>query len=350
MNIHTIIIEFDDIVSNIDITIDNKSVTWQAHNRLITIDNIVSGFHQLKITNLVEQRINVKKVVIDQCDLEKLLYLSWGTTVHGQIFQPNTELWELGMTWTLPFGCPVSNWIDVVGKQIRNNLYGQNLYQHYHLYYPDSIDIDCTSIPTLVKDFYRYNFNFTAIDKNNIDLTKVPYIKYEKKIPENLLQNIIVDIHKNITIDEVSALSNWKVWWLLKHNVNDMTVTVSDLDSYPSIQELINYLNLDALHCFLGYLPPGTSIRPHIDDLNTHLQEHYPNYQGCTQLYIPLEWPLGSSIKFAGVGLVPINKNCPYVINTDYLTHAAVNTSDQGRWVLAIRCHQNIIKDCVFDK
>ena len=345
---HSIVIEFDDIVSDVDVLINNQSVKWQTDNQYITVSNLVSGLHQLKIINLVNQRINVKQVLIDGCNLKKLLYLSWGTTTNEQRVQPNTELWEAGMTWTLPVGCPLSNWIDVAGKQIRNNLYGQDLNNYYYFYYPDSIEITHPTVPKLVRDFYKYNYNFTAIDKNNVDLTQVPYMKYNREIPSALLENIVQDLHNNITVDEVSASSNWKVWWLLKHNVLDMAVTISELDRYPGIQQLLAYLKLDALHCFLGYLPPGAAIHPHIDDINVHLQENYPSYQGCTQLYIPLEWPAGSSIKFAGAGTVPMHRG-PHVINADYLTHSAVNPSDQGRWVLAIRCHQDIVNDCVFE-
>ena len=345
---HSIVIEFDDIVSNVNVTVNNHLVEWQYDNQYITVSNLVAGLHQLKITNLVDQRINIKQVLVDGGNLEKLLYLSWGTTNSGQRFQPDTELWEAGMTWILPVGCPLSNWIDVAGKQIKNNLYGQDLSNHYHLYYPDSHIITHPTVPKLVKDFYKYNYNFTAIDKNNVDLTQVPYMKYNQEIPSALLENIVQDLHNNITVDEVFASSNWKVWWVLKHSVQDMTVIISELDRYPGIQQLLTHLKLDALHCFLGYLPPGASIHPHIDDINIHLRENYPNYQGCTQLYIPLEWPAGSSIKFAGVGTVPIDRGS-YVINTDYLTHAAVNTGGRGRWILAIRCHQDIANDCVFE-
>ena len=348
MTVHSIVIEFDDIVSNVDVLVNNQSVEWQSNNQYITVSNLVSGLHQLKIINLVDQRINVKQVLVDGCNLEKLLYLSWATTANGQRVQPNTELWESSMTWTLPVGCPLSNWIDVVGKQIRNNLYGQDLNNYYYLYYPNSIEITHPTVSPLVKDFYKYNYNFTAIDKHNVDLTQVPYMKYNREIPSALLENIVQDLHNNITVDEVSASSNWKVWWLLKHNVQDMAVTISELDRYPSIKQLLAHLKLDALHCFLGYLPPGAAIHPHIDDVNVHLQENYPSYQGCTQLYIPLEWPEGSSIKFAGAGTVPMHQG-PHVINADYLTHSAVNTGDQGRWVLAIRCHRDIANDCVFE-
>mgnify|MGYP003349575654 CR=1 FL=1 len=103
---------------------------------------------------------------------------------------------------------------------------------------------------------------------------------------------------------------------------------------------------MDIFYCFLGVLSPNNFIYPHTDD---HEQNNYNKdflcYKGCTQLYIPLKWPKGSSLKFGNVGELPFEKG-PLVINNDYFTHAGINPSDEYRYVLAIRSHRSIIDNC----
>jgi len=71
----------------------------------------------------------------------------------------------------------------------------------------------------------------------------------------------------------------------------------------------------------------------------------YENYQGCTQLYVPLAWPAGNFIKIAGAGILPMDEET-LVINNDTFTHSVINASTQTRYALGLRVNKKIIHDC----
>jgi len=349
--------------ADLAISIDNQTVEFDIdHNTINIIGPVTFGLHQLKITNLSDARFCINQVSINNGDLRKLIYLSWSTTATGQRVQPCTELWERGQCWILPFGYPLSSWVATVNKKIKNSLYGQDLSEFYHIYYPQSQTIQHDNIPEIIKDFYQYDFDFVAVHRNNIDVTQVPFMRYARQIPTTLMADVVSEVlsrandiqfsgyrptsqqqnqqeFKNLSGDRV-----WEVLWLHRYRAEDMSLAESILDCFPAVQRLIDFVGLKVFHVFVGYLPPGQFIYPHVDD-GTLLQENYLEYSGCTQMYIPITWPAGASLKFATAGIVELN-NGPMVINTDYYTHAAVNTSTQGRLVLAIRTDQNILKDC----
>ena len=45
----------------------------------------------------------------------------------GKIFQPATQLWQAGQIWILPFGFPVSAWLELTEQKIPANLFGQDI-------------------------------------------------------------------------------------------------------------------------------------------------------------------------------------------------------------------------------
>lgn len=358
-------------VPHIQVTLNGSVVQPDAGNSNSIIINVDFGFHTLSITNLSDEHVEIEKVLIGTSDSRKMLYLSWATDSNQCTYQPCTALWQKGMTWTLPFIFPMSNWITCAEEKFKNGAYGTDLSQDYVCYYPESLKIENSTIPDIVKDFYEVNFDFTVVPVNCTDPTRIPFMKYNRQIPENLINNIRSEIHeKRYLIEEnhevpVSTESNlaefnlqssdvWKTYSVYRISVEDMSITEDKLETFPSIRQLFEYLQLDVYHCFIGLLRPGQFIYPHIDDKSKHYSHdyqkyhNYQRYQGCTQLYIPIDWPAGSSLKFANVGIVPVDRG-PVVLNTDYFTHSAVNTGDQDRFVLAIRTSQEIIKDCRLD-
>jgi hypothetical protein len=351
-------VDSDVTADDITIVVDDRSAEFTIKNQCIEVLACGVGFHVLRLTNNTHKRFNIGQVKINGCDLRKLIYLSYLENQIEQKFQPATELWESGQTWVLPFGYPVSGWIETVEQRIPNNLLGQNLLDNYCFYYPESIRLENSLLPQTVKDFYEYNFNFTMVDKSVADATKIPYMKYQKEISAELIEVANQEVQDNLEFIESVGTeygqhndnlkefqkSAWRILWLSKKKIK-----TSEFDKFPCIQKLIDSLDLDYWQAFIGVLPPGGFIYPHKDiDIQTLNNKQYENYRGCTQLYIPLSWPAGNYIKFAGAGTLSFESKKPMVVNTDHFTHSVVNVSDQTRYVLAIRSHNDIINNCSF--
>jgi len=142
-------------------------------------------------------------------------------------------------------------------------------------------------------------------------------------------------------IEEYSK-SFWRVVWL-KQNHKYGTDMAAQFDK---VLNLIDSLDLDTWHVFIGVLPPGGFIYPHKDrDTHKATSDQYKFYQGCTALYIPIVWPEKNYIKFAGVGTLPIQQDQPMVINNDFFTHCVINDSQENRVVIGVRAHQDILAD-----
>jgi hypothetical protein len=364
---HTLTVNFDiDLkFDQVEVTVDGIPVPAMFDNCSMTVEFVDSGLHYFKVTSLTDQAFCVKQVLVDSCDIRKYIYLSWLVDCQGHRHQPATAVWERRQSWILPIGCPLSYWIATTNKKIKNKLYGQDLSEHYHLYYPDSQIITHPNIPKIIKDFYQYNFDFVAVPRQGLDLTQIPFMHYKKQIPSQLMQAVVNEVHDHIDdvhttpyvassvaqnqeeFKNISQDRSWQVLWLLRHQAKDMSITTSIMQQFPAIQQLIDFLGLKVFHVFIANLPPGQFIYPHVDDESV-LETNYLDYRGCTQLYIPIDWPKGASIKFAGAGTVDLAHG-PVVINPDHFTHAAVNVSQQQRLVLAIRTDQNILNDCELD-
>lgn len=352
--------------ADINITIDSCPVDFLISDNCISIaapDNF--GFHLLKITSLSNKRFNIETVLVDGADLRKLLYLSWICNSDGTRMQPATECWEAGQVWILPYGNPLSFWISTAEKKITNDLYGKNLDDHYWIYYPDTIELSQHLFPDVLTDFFKYNFDFTAVPKSSEpDLLPIPYMEYSKDIPKILLNSVLKEFVDNRDYIEEHKSSygqhsgnkkefgdkltgtEWVLFWLHHRLASDdkKALYQTHLDLFPATKELLTFLNHKYWSVFIGIVPPGGFIYPHSDNVHT-VRADYEEFQGCTQLYIPLQWADGNYIKFAGAGS-PNLSNGPMVINNDRFTHAVVNDSTQDRYILAIRCDKSIEKNC----
>jgi hypothetical protein len=145
-------------------------------------------------------------------------------------------------------------------------------------------------------------------------------------------------------ISEYDIQNNDQCWRRVWLTLNRTPAEAAQV--FPQVNALIDSLNLDYWYSFIGLLPPGGFIYPHRDyDTFKQTAEEYFPYQGCTQLYIPIDWPHNNWIKFAGAGVLAPDSGQAVVINNDAYTHCLVNDSDQPRLVVGIRCHKNILKD-----
>ena len=326
--------------SDIDIQVDDEPVKFSIKGLVLELDATPQGFlHSLKLTSNTDKKFSINRVKIGDCDLRKLIYLSWMVDNAGKIFQPATQLWQAGQIWILPFGFPVSAWLELTEQKIPANLFGQDILSQYHVYFPSSLNLANSTFPQIIKDFFKLNYSFTIIDQSQIEC--MPYVHYNKQIPKSqfeLVRQEMFDQHNYIQsngskYDQYQAnlqeyniesdKNHWKIVWLYKkHSATE------HLHLFPQVQKLITDLKLDCWHAFVGLLPPGSFIYPH-RDLN-NLQKttsEYRDYRGCTQLYIPIECSRGNYIKFAGAGTLDLNQTGPMVINNDYFTHAVINNS-----------------------
>lgn len=341
--------------TDIRIELNSQPVEFTVSDNGIFIHaDCVFGLHKLSLTSLNPVKLEILQVFINECSLRKLLYLGWIENSDHEKFQPGTVIWEAGQTWHLPFGYPVSHWLELAEAKFPNGVLGTNLYEKYWIYYPDSMIVDSEQFPKIITDFFLHNFNYTVVPKETATAEQIPYMWYKNTIPQDLLALAGQEVVNNIdnTTSEVYTQrlanqkefgdkfnSNWSVTWLYKYGEK-----LSLADNYPHVQSIIDLLGLDCWSVFIGKLSPGDFIYPHIDDMNKSKPE-YVDYQGCTQLYVPLVWPEGSFIKFAGVGILPMEQEL-MVINNDTFTHCVVNTGNQPRYALGLRVNKKILNDC----
>lgn len=342
---------------DVEVYLDDQPVPYTATDRLLTVSGQHAGFlHVLQVVNRTQTKFGIVRVIIDDCDLRKLLYLSYVEDQQGQRRQPATELAGPGQRWVLPFACPVSGWLETVGRKLPNNVFGQDLLSRSCIYYPQSQILDQQKFPKMICDFYRHNFDFSIVDRDETDPCKIPFMRYNKPMNSLLLDQArqqIQDLMPMIFeqgVDYTQYSSNieeynksfWRVVWL-KQNHRYGTDMAAQFDK---VLNLIDSLGLDTWHVFIGVLPPGGFIYPHKDhDTHKATSEKYKFYQGCTALYIPMVWPEKNYIKFAGVGTLPIQQDQPMVINNDFFTHCVVNDSEENRVVIGVRAHQDILAD-----
>jgi hypothetical protein len=347
----------DIVATDLAISVDNCSVDFEIVENVINITTPVDfGLHQLKIINCSDKRVTINQVSIDDSSLRKLLYLSWSTTAAGQRVQPCTELWERNQCWILPFGNPLSHWISVTETKIPNDYYGKDLNESFCIWYPDRLEIP-NHYPRVIRDFFNHNFDFTVVSRSKIDRRRVPYIKFQGQLDADLLAAATTEIIDNTDIVLTQGtgygqhadnqtefnLADDKIWkrvWLKRREQPR-----SQQEQFAATWRLIDSLNLEFWSVFVGVLPPGGFIYPHTDNTTDKDLDNSP-YVGCTQLYIPIQWPKNNYIKFSNAGILDMTSG-PMIVNTDRFTHSVINDSDQYRYVLAIALNNNDIAQFV---
>lgn len=330
--------------SQLEICIDKTPVEYTIQDNVISIKkNIDFGVHQLSISMTQGNCLDIADVVIDGASLRMLIYLSY-LEQQNTLTQPATKIWNKDQIWQLPFGNPVSFWLSLVYEKISNGEFGQNLFDKYYLYYPESMELD-HAFPTVVRSFFKHNFDFVCVDRST-PVSQLPYYPIDLPLDQEKKQlalNEIIDarnwieLHKHqiaqsqYNSDEfnVDPSKEWVRLYLVRNGE-----TIVNSKKFPALYDFLDSMGAtDIKLLFIGILPPGGYIAPHKDRQTPKTQIIDSDYN----LYIPMAWQPGNYFKLNGGGIIKDGR--PFLINNMDYVHSLVNTStsDQDRIVIGIK-------------
>lgn len=340
-----IIIEFDKTLSKfkaLKICLDSVQTTYQQNVDKIVIEaNIPDGLHDLSV-ELIESgdRLEIVDVVVDECGSRQNLYFSY-TCSDDTIIQPSTALWETGQIWHYPFALPLSHWHKLMTQKFPGDVLGQDLHSLFQIYWPENIDPG-TAFPRLVRDHFSRSFDFTVISKKDHSRFRVPYqILQNFSVPHTITHELLEQCDKLRSLSVVGGqqiynlkdqpdLDTTKTWGVT-YFTKDRKWRPEVKTVFPQTIAWLESLDLDLEVVYVGILEPGHYISPHCD----FRYQLDPKYEGCSQLYIPINWQPGCYFKFADVGLLPVQ---PCVINNTRYVHSLINASTDIRLSLAAWC------------
>jgi len=338
MNRIELVCDTDCDFSKIELTIDGEVFDYtQDQNSLIIEGDIPFGLHYLKITLIEGKRFSCKEVRVNAESLRVMKYLSWVIDNNGVRHQPGTTIWEPGMQWFLPFGNPVSWWYSLVYSKIPNSNFGTDFSEKFDMLWPESLTIS-ERFPASLRTFFKYNFDFYC---KPTDTGNLPWHKLDLELDQQLVSECLkeIDLNKDWIFDnkrktsgeaysaiEFSKISEKEKWHgidLIDHKKNRL-----HLDKLPNLHRLVETFPINDIDFgYLGVLPPGSFIVPHIDDVFRDRSTIGPY-----NIYVPLQWSPGNHFKFASGGLLPASSPC--LINPGEYTHALVNDSEHPRYIL----------------
>ena len=315
-----------------------QSFTIKSCQAVIDI-KISPGINFLKIIQHTDNWLDIQDVKIDNCSIRNNIYLSWAQLDKKKIC-PATKLYQIGMVWYLPFGYPISYWQDHVLKKFPGGTLGTDIYSYYDVYYSQKKHIG-NEFPQLLQDFYEYDFDFVAIEKDN-QLLK-PFVDVELKFDNR--QQILHRIHKDFehlnrflddnysrsvnSIDDPDwTSSRWKTWYLAKNQ--EWFLTPSE---FPELFDFFANNDITEIAtATVSFLSAQSYIYPHRDS------KYDTKFTGACQLYIPLNFDQGNWFKIAGVGCFDHDQRNVRAYNVNRYTHAVVNTTNYDRIALIARC------------
>ena len=343
------------INSDFNLLIDEESVEFTVdQNQLIVNTELSVGVHVLKLQSLTDKRIELTDVQLDHASVRHGIYLSYLQTGNDTL-QPCTAFWDKNQTWVLPFANPMSFWIERMLDNVPQGVFGQDLQKSFNIQYPSKkIDLP-SNFTTSVRDFFKYDFNFVARPKNLENLRNQPVIPLDidlsqtyKIVDEYLsIEHILID--QNKISDEQSqgkynALENpdWSKsdWFYVTFygydkKTKDYYCPV-DPELAPELWKQVKAWGFQSyIRIMIICLEPGGYVSPHKDGVITFEETNNHDYDGCCQVYIPLNMPDHNYLKLAGVGIMDTS-----VANAfDYtnIVHCAVNNIDHRRYVMIIR-------------
>jgi len=342
-------INIDDIL----ITVNDQTYPCELHDDKIIVhgpDNF--SFHMLKLkyqTITEEQTVEITDVHINTSSVRHTLYLSYSPVSNTRF--NTTHITSEHSEWHLPYGNPVSWWLTECARNFKSSTYGKQVDQEYKVWYPESTTLN-GDFPQTVKDFFQYNFGFTAVEKEEfknpchnlkIPFLRLPNLEYdEEKLFQEVsqrsdefnksdwqpLQNKYVDYDFNI---KDSSAIPWQIF-------ARTTDRLSDIESlFPECAKIQKQL-LDS-DCyigltFLGCLHDQSFVVPHVDDYTVFIPTVTPEQVGLTKIWIPIGWEENNVFKFDKVGNIPINQGA-WLINPNKFAHASFNQSGKPRYTLA---------------
>jgi len=326
---------------NLNITINDKPVQFERLPDRLRIDSEIEyGIHMLKLQMIEPSKfIEIREVLINKSSLRMTLHMSFMLDENNKRHQPVCALWDTRQTWCLPFGNPVSFWLDLLLKKFPHGTFGQDLDQLYDIYWPEKINLP-ESFPDIVRDFFVNDFDFFCREKND-PTVPLPYRPVKLSIDPDLISSVTTEILKNSEWVFNNRNPNNQNIYKTEYNQHDdqswQVTTIKQNNKwliseqqFPDCIRLIDSLGVnEAYPVNIGILPPMSFIIPHRDDC--HQVNGFNNQH---VVYIPLQWPEGNYFKFSGF---PIFKEAYPILhtNTKY-PHCLVNNSDQVRIVILI--------------
>jgi hypothetical protein len=329
-------------ISTADFEIDNQKVQSIIDHEKIIINHDVSyGIHMLKCRLQNQDDIlHIDKILIDSVNLDSFLYFSFIITSFNVIQNPATTLDGNNKIWNLPFGNPMSFWLDLAGKKINKRHYGHNLWQYYDIFYPEKITLS-QHYPKLLRDFFQYDFDFFCREKNNKLLpipTQQVSLSIDTELKEKSSEEIVLlqdwifenrfsSNYEKTAVETYNTKEN-QVWHVLKLYDNEQWLPA--VDKLPATLRLIESIGLKQfVKINLTILPPKSFIAPHYDSPINSIDL-------ATQhtLYIPVKWEDGNYFKYSGM---PITKDSAPTLQTNFSCyHSVVNDSNEIRAVIIV--------------
>jgi hypothetical protein len=326
---------------DIEVRVNDKICDFEIKSKSILINTeINSGINFLKILQNSQNFFDITDVKINNCSLRHLIYLSWADYC-GRRLCPATKLYEQGMSWTLPFGYPISYWQDLILKKFIPGEVGTDLYQKYRVYYPMPTEVG-SNFPQVVQDFFSTDFDFTVLDRNS-DPLLLPFRSVNLKFDNrekilNRIQNNFDDLNQyldenysrsiNSIDDPTWTSSNWRTWYLAKNQQ-----WFIEPHQFPELFEFFNNNGITEIAtATVSFLSANSYVYPHRD------KPYDQKFTGACQLYIPLDFDQGNWFKMAGVGYFQHNHRDVRAYNVHRYTHSAVNLTDRDRVALIARC------------
>ena len=332
--------------SNILLSIDNISATYIVNENKIVIDQSIDlGIHILRLQLLDDHsKIDIADVTVNGSSLRQTLFFSFIEQGSDRL-QPATCVWDSSQIWVLPFMNPVSQWIGLLGEKLRKDALGSDLNLDYKIYIPESVQLP-DNFPSAVVDFFKFNFDCTILHKDNITAMNLPYEKYTEKLDT---QGVYDEIYKNLDLIRATVPyrhgqtiynerddknydfnTGWFATTIYGFSPSNKHCHIADSTMLPLTYALVNSLDLDPHSIAVSVSPPGTYAYTHIDKRKFNPED---KFNGCKQLYIPLNYPAGAMVKFRNVGILP---KIPMINNPQYYSHAVVNNSNETRIVLSV--------------
>lgn len=326
----------NDVVPHLKIELNGKTIEYTDSLNCLEI-NVPQefGFNHLKIHLLDDNKFKITDVRVAGQSVRQTLYLSY--IIDGSnIEQPATELWKKNQIWIMPFIYPISTWISVVDEKFPANILGKNIFDDYKIYFPERITVSEKYIP-VVRDFFKYDFDFVAIKKTDLNQFNAPFEKYSIDIDAKTLYNEIYNKLDLLRVTKGQTLYNMAEdptfnlndhWFTM--NIYRHGQPVVDQALLPKTFEFLKNTGIEIDAATISVTPPGGYAVTHIDKRD---ETSDPRFRGCKQLYMPLNYPNGAMAKLHRVGMVPLE---PVVFNPQYYSHAVINDSDEHRIVLSI--------------
>lgn len=342
--------------ADVSIEIDNTAVDYNFNDsNTITFDwDLDFGIHFIKIHNLNPATLKIVDLFYNNDSLRHLLYLAY----------LNKDGEKVDSTWvkqddgalTIPIGYPLGWWFSKCSTLLSNGDIGIDLYKKYQIFYPESIEIP-KSYSTFMQEFFKYDFDFTVIPKEDItnplhSLT-VPYVKVNLDYDEELLfkefdskQDLL--FNGNYSPSQKKYNAQWKLSMCVPMSLENQTnvkgwkeTFIYEPDDFPLLYQLLEQISdlgdVHIYHAWVGSVEPGSRVDPHRDDLSNTRPELGYDVGGLCQLFIPIGWKEGNYYKFGSVGLIDY-KQGPILSNNHTYVHGSINESDSVRYTITIQC------------